>query len=142
MSLTGSFTSYFAGKPVPVRQGEKPRKAEVTLRSPDTRMVVVGDAPFASDMVRYTNAGYNMDFISNCTSWLASEDDLLTIKTRSQVDLRLNRITDAAARARAMLVSQIVSVVLVPLLVVAFGVLRFLRRRGRQAGLDRARDTQ
>jgi ABC-type uncharacterized transport system involved in gliding motility auxiliary subunit len=141
VSLSGSFTSFFAGRSVPTRPGEKPRTAAVIQRSPETRMIVVGDAPFASDMIRYTNASYNLDFLSNCASWLGSEDDLLTIKTRSQVDLRLNRITDPSARARAMLASQIVSVVLIPLLVVAFGVLRFLGRRAK-AGRGRTRDTQ
>jgi gliding-associated putative ABC transporter substrate-binding component GldG len=138
VALSGTFTSFFADRPAPSRPGEKARPAPLS-RSRDTRLVVVGDAAFASDMLQYTNAGYNIAFLSNCADWLGREDDLLSIKTRSQVDVRLNRIADPAAKARAMLTSQIVTVVIVPLLVVAFGVLRLLRRRARRG--DASRDT-
>jgi gliding-associated putative ABC transporter substrate-binding component GldG len=132
VTLSGTFPGAFAGKPVPVRAGEKPRWPAAATRSAETRLIVVGDAAFASDMAQYTNAGYNMTFLSNCADWLGRDDELLSIKTRSQVDLRLNRVTDPAARSWIMGFSQAVSVVIVPLLVVAFGVLRLLGRRRRQ----------
>jgi ABC-2 type transport system permease protein len=129
LTLSGTFTSFFEGRPAPTRTGEKPRSAVMRGKSPDTRLVVVGDADFASDMVQYTQASYNLAFLSNCAEWLAREDDLLAIKTRSQVDLRLNGIADPALKSRAMLVSQLINVALVPLLVVAFGVIRLAMRR-------------
>jgi ABC-type uncharacterized transport system involved in gliding motility auxiliary subunit len=101
----------------------------VIARSPETRLIVVGDADFASDMIQYTQAAYNMTFLSNCAEWLSQEDDLLAIKTRAQVDLRLARIQDPARKAAAMRASEVLNVAVVPLCVVAAGVARLLLRR-------------
>jgi ABC-type uncharacterized transport system involved in gliding motility auxiliary subunit len=129
VSLSGEFPSAFAGKPVPPRSGEPAPAGPLLARSPRTRLLVVADADFATDLVQYTQAGYNMSFISNAVEWLAMEDDLLSIKTRAQADTRLSRIQEPLARARAMRASQVVNVAVVPLLVVAAGVARLLFRR-------------
>jgi ABC-type uncharacterized transport system involved in gliding motility auxiliary subunit len=129
VGLSGEFSSSFADRPLPTRAGESPPKGPLARRSPPTRLLVVADADFASDMIQYTQAEYNMVFLSNCAEWLSQEDDLLAIKTRAQVDTRLSRIQDPAQRAAAMRASQAVNVVVVPLLVVAAGVARLLLRR-------------
>jgi ABC-type uncharacterized transport system involved in gliding motility auxiliary subunit len=141
VSLSGEFPSAFAGKPVPARPGEPAPQAPLLAKSPRTRLLVVADADFATDLVQYTQAGYNMAFISSAVEWLAMEDDLLSIKTRAQADTRLSRIQDPLARTRAMRVSQVVNVAVVPLLVVAAGVARLLirRRKKREAPLGRGR---
>lgn len=95
-------------------------------------MIVVADADFASDTIQFTQAEYNLAFISNCAEWLSMEDDLLAIKTRTQVDTRLSRIADPARRAAAMRASQVLNVAVVPVLVVAAGVTRLLVRRRRK----------
>jgi gliding-associated putative ABC transporter substrate-binding component GldG len=135
LTLTGSFKSYFLGKQIPTRAGEKTRWSSIAgSSSADTRIVVIGDADFASDMIQYTQAEYNPAFLSNCAEWLGMQDDLLTIKTKSQADVRLNKITEPAAKARAILGVQILNMAVVPLCVVAFGVVRLiLRRRRREA---------
>jgi gliding-associated putative ABC transporter substrate-binding component GldG len=138
LTLSGILKSFFQGKQIPTRAGEQSRWTTVRAESSDTRLVIVGDAEFASDMIQYTQASYNMEFLSNCAEWLGREDDLLAIKTRSQVDLRLNAMTDPARKSRAMLSSQIINVAIIPLLVVAFGVLRLAlrrRKRGEQASV-------
>jgi ABC-type uncharacterized transport system involved in gliding motility auxiliary subunit len=129
VALSGEFSSSFADRPLPTRAGESPPKGPLARRSPPTRLLVVADADFASDILQYTQAEYNLAFLSNCAAWLSQEDDLLAIKTRAQVDTRLSRIQDPAQRSAAMRASQAINVVVVPLLVVAAGVARLLLRR-------------
>ncbi len=132
MTLSGVFPSWFKDRPVPARAGEKPRTAAPVAISPDTRLVVVGDADFATNLLENTQAGYNLAFLSNCAQWLGMEDDLLSIKTRSEVDTRLNAIQDPARKARAQLAAQVINVGVIPFLVAAVGFIRLaLRKRKR-----------
>ena len=131
LALTGTFHSGYAGRPIPAPSGDKATTPAVT-ESPPTRLIVVGDAAFASDIAQYTQASYNMTFLSNCAEWLSQEDDLLAIKTRAQADTRLDLLPDPAAKAAAMRTSIAVNVVIVPLLVILVGVFRLLRRRRRK----------
>ncbi len=131
LALTGTFRSGYAGRPVPARPGDTASPPAAT-QSPPTRIIVVGDAAFASDIAQYTQASYNMTFLSNCAEWLSQEDDLLAIKTRAQTDTRLDRLPDPAAKAAAMQTSIALNVAIVPLLVILAGVIRLLRRRGRK----------
>lgn len=132
LALTGAFRSAYEGRPTPTRPGETQAKALPALSSAATRIIVVGNADFASDMIQYTQASYNMTFLSNCAEWLSQEDDLLAIKTRAQADTRLDAITDPAQKAAAMRRSIAVNVAIVPLCVVAIGMIRLLRRRRRK----------
>jgi ABC-2 type transport system permease protein len=135
LALSGRFKSYFQGRAAPTKTGEPPRTAPVKETSPDTRIIVVGDADFASDLIQYTQANnpYNLTFISNCLGWLVMEEDLLGIKTKSQVDLRLNKIEDPAVKSRATFWSQILNIAVIPFIVILFGVLRLVIRRRRAA---------
>jgi ABC-type uncharacterized transport system involved in gliding motility auxiliary subunit len=131
VSLRGRLTSHFKGRGIPQRAGEQPGWSQIVEQSADTRVVVVGDADFATELYRYSDANYNLEFLSNTAGWLSNSEDLLQIKTRTVRDARLNKIQDPAARLRAALFTQLVVLVLVPLLVVAFGIARLLLRRRR-----------
>ena len=86
VALTGEFPSAFAGRELPERPGEAAPASARPAKSASTRLLVVADADFASDTIQYTQAQYNMAFLSNCVEWLSMEDDLLAIKTRAQLD--------------------------------------------------------
>ena len=129
MTLSGVFQSWFKDRQAPVRAGENPRTAAPLAASPDTRIVVVGDADFATNLLENTQAAYNLSFLSNCAQWLGMEDDLLAIKTRSEVDTRLNAIQDPAQKSRAMLSAQVINVGIIPLLVAAIGFIRLALRK-------------
>jgi gliding-associated putative ABC transporter substrate-binding component GldG len=131
IALTGAFRSAFADRPAPVRPGEQRPAAALAACAAPTRLIVVGNASFASDMIQYTQATYNMTFISNCAEWLSQEDDLLAIKTRAQADTRLNGITDPQGKAAAMRTAIALNLVVVPLCVAGIGAARLLRRRRR-----------
>ena len=119
-ALTGRFSSRFA-----------PGQGEAS-RSPPTRIVVVGDDDFASDLMMFSDSLYNVFFIQNAVLWLSGQEDLLSIKTRAPGEGRLDRIADPAARSRLMLAAEVLNVGLVPALVILFGVLRLLGRRERE----------
>ncbi len=94
-----------------------------------TRLIVVGDDDFASDLMQFSDSLYNVFFLENAVLWLSGNEDLLSIRTRAPVEGRLDRIEDAAVRRRVMLTSEVLNVAVLPVLVLLFGVARLLRRR-------------
>jgi ABC-type uncharacterized transport system involved in gliding motility auxiliary subunit len=116
-ALSGSFPAGFAAG------------SAGTARGKPTRMIVVGDDAFATDLMQFSNSLYNVLFIENAILWLSGNADLLTIKARAPSDSRLDRIEDPARRQRLMLAAEIVNLCAIPLLVLIFGLVRGLRRR-------------
>jgi ABC-type uncharacterized transport system involved in gliding motility auxiliary subunit len=129
VALAGDFSSYFQDREIPDREGVERDWTEVTESVDDNRMIVIGDSDFASDLLQNTNSGYNMTFLENVAEWLSNEDDLLEIKTRATRDLRLNAIPDPGVKASVATFAEVFNVVVVPIVVIAFGVIRYLRRR-------------
>jgi ABC-type uncharacterized transport system involved in gliding motility auxiliary subunit len=132
-SLRGELGSFFRGKLIPKREGETRSWTEVLQAAKDARLVVVGDADFASNLLEFTEAGYNLSFLTNTAEWLSNSEDLLSIKTRLARDVRLNRIQEPSRRLTAVLVTEIVNVAVIPLAVIAFGIVRLLLRRKKSA---------
>ena len=133
VTLAGSFPSYFTDREIPRRDGEERDWDEVVESSDETRLVVIGDADFASELYQYSGGNYNPEFLSNTAEWLSNSEDLLEIKTRVARDMRLNKIQDPEARLRAAMFTQVFNLVLIPLGVIVFGVLRLIMRRRRVA---------
>ena len=111
-ALSGKFKSYYAGRPVPVRApeqhdsplGEEDESlpipvAEVTLEeSPETRLVVVGNAELLSDFVAQAlgqiDGGFfeeNLRFAQNLVDWVSLDNEMLSIRTRGATTRRLVR---------------------------------------------------
>jgi ABC-type uncharacterized transport system involved in gliding motility auxiliary subunit len=129
VALHGTFKSYFSGRDIPHREGVVRDWKNTTEVSPDTRILVVGDSDFATELYQYTGASYNMQFLTNAADWLSNSEDLLQIRTRVARDLRLNKIQDPERRLRSALFTQLFNLAFVPLVVVAFGVTRLVLRR-------------
>ena len=91
--------------------------------------MVVGDDDFASDLMQFSDSLHNVLFVESALLWLAGREDLLSIRGRTAVEGRLDRIADPAAQRRVVLAAQALNVAAVPLLVLAFGAVRLLRRR-------------
>ena len=94
-----------------------------------TRIVVIGDDDFLSDLMQFSDSLYNVFFMENSILWLSGNSDLLSIKTKAATEGRLDRIQDPALRGGLMVAAEAVNVVLVPLAVLAFGLVRALRRK-------------
>lgn len=127
----GSFPSAFAVGAMPTRAGSPPPPAPKATSSPETRIVVVSSADFLTDMMRMSDSSFNASFALSAADWLVSADDLIAIRSRAVVDTRLNRIKDADTRAFLVVLTYIVTLGLVPLAVIGYGLLR-ARKRARK----------
>ncbi|HUX13705.1 MAG TPA: GldG family protein [Spirochaetia bacterium] len=139
-TLTGTFESYFSDKPIPTREGVTRDWKVVKKQVESSRMIVVGNTEFASDLAQYSNSSYNMSFLANAASWLSSEDQLLSIRTRAARDLRLDAIQNPAARQFAFFFSELLNIFVIPIAVIIFAFLRMYRRRERSYLLQAPRD--
>jgi gliding-associated putative ABC transporter substrate-binding component GldG len=128
-SLSGSFPSFFRGAPKPVREGSQEELPDLPPQASPSRIIVVGDTDFATNMINATNARHNLDFLLRAADWLVSDDDIIGIRNKQPQTRRLDKITDNEKRAAAMRFAQIVNVGLVPLFVIAAGILLAHRRR-------------
>jgi ABC-type uncharacterized transport system involved in gliding motility auxiliary subunit len=98
---------------------EKTEDEEKT--APTGRLVVFGDSDFANNT--YLNLSGNRDLFLNVISWLAEEEDLISIRPKSDVPRTIS-LTGGQMQAVFYL-----SVVLLPALGLAIGVTVWLRRR-------------
>jgi gliding-associated putative ABC transporter substrate-binding component GldG len=130
-TLSGSFDSYFADGRIPTREGVERDWTDPTTSVDQARMVIVGDSDFPSNILQFTESRYNLDFTVNALTWLSNEEDLLQIKTRTTRDMRLNAIPDPGVEQSVARVAEFVNIYVMPLLVIAYGVVRFMRRRER-----------
>jgi len=117
-ALSGTFPAFF---PSAARQ------------SVPTRMIVVGDDDFLTDLMQFSDSLSNVLFAENAVLWLSGNSDLLSIKTRASTEGKLDRIQDPVKRAQLILAAQILNVAAIPLTVVLFGLLRWIRRKEKGA---------
>jgi ABC-type uncharacterized transport system involved in gliding motility auxiliary subunit len=85
------------------------------------RLVVVGTSNFAAN--QFLNLQGNRDFFLNTVSWLAEQEDLISIRPK---DSKQSPIFLTSQQAQMVF---LVPVVIVPGLVIVGGVLNFVRRR-------------
>jgi ABC-type uncharacterized transport system involved in gliding motility auxiliary subunit len=85
--------------------------------------------------MQYTKSEFNTGFAVSAAEWLTSDDDILSIKNRAEVDTRLNKIENPLTKGGLILLTYFITLVLVPLGIVVFGVVRAVIRK-RRAGLE------
>jgi ABC-2 type transport system permease protein len=105
-ALTGRFRSAWAAEDGAEKTGgerrEVPLEGAVPLEeSPETRMIVVGNAEFLSDMVARVlgtdEGGFfaeNLAFIQNAIDWALLDNDLISIRSRAATVRRLPTLED------------------------------------------------
>jgi ABC-2 type transport system permease protein len=110
-ALSGRFESYFENGPP--SGGEENATSEeegsgeipqVSLKqSPETRLVVIGDAEFLSDFVAralsQVDGGFfveNLRFLQNVIDWVGLDNDMLSIRARGLASRRLERVSRGA----------------------------------------------
>lgn len=130
-SLTGTFPSYFVGKPKPEKTGSKDVLPDIPSEPKEGRLIVIGDSEFPTTLVQYTNSNQNLEFLVKAADWLSNDKDILAIRTRLPATARLNKISDPIARARSAVMVQFINVICIPLLVIGYGVFRNMRRKAK-----------
>ncbi len=83
VALEGKFTSFYAGKEIPVDDNGEPVIAmdRLAMESPDdTRMFAMGDGRFLMDEYRPNAA--NINLLMNVVDWLANDTGLIELRSR------------------------------------------------------------
>jgi gliding-associated putative ABC transporter substrate-binding component GldG len=128
LALSGKFPSWFAGRDKPVREGSSEELPDPVGEAREARLVVIGDTDMVSAL--FTQNRYpNMSFLIQAADWLCNDDDIIGIRSRNTRTLRLDKILDPQRRIAAMSFARVLNVVVVPLAVIAAGILIALRRR-------------
>ncbi len=89
--------------------------------APEARIVVFGDADFASDA--YIGAQGNASLLFNAINWLSGEEDLIAIRPKARVATPMLIETGEGTFV------QLFALVLMPLLIVLSGAAVYIRRR-------------
>jgi len=133
-SLSGVFPSFFEGSPKPVREYSREELPDMPRFARESRIIVIGDTDFATNMFTATQniargEVHNMEFLLRVADWLVNDDDIIGIRNRQPHVGRFDKISDSSRRTAAMRFSQIVNVVVIPLLVIVSGITFASQRR-------------
>ena len=88
-----------------------------------SRLLVVGDEDWTSDLMNYSNAWYNLAFLHSIADWFVFDSDLLAIRNKTLRDTRLHRIENQDIFRMRALAVQFFHIVLLPLGILVFGFL-------------------
>ncbi len=122
MDIRGPISVFSIAEKDAENQPEQNEDEEITGSGTlKTRLAVFGDSDFASN--QYFKVQGNKDLFMNALSWLAEEEDLISVRPRSPEDRRLN-ITQK--QSKLMLY---VGVILLPLAVFMLGAIVYRRRK-------------
>lgn len=91
------------------------------------RFILIGDGDFASDLVQFTSAQYNLTFLRGLIEYLCGYEELLALNGPS-IDMSLTGGNEGVASARLKLAA-LVSVCMLPATFFAWGGIRLFRRR-------------
>ncbi len=128
--VSGSFPSAFAGKPIPsdTAAGSLPPPASARTSSPPTRIVVLGDGDFMRD--QFSNPD-NLTFFANLVDYLTDDAGLITIRSREASTPPLEPVGDGTKK-----LVKYANLGLPPLLVIAYGIIRWRLRKSRTRLLE------
>jgi ABC-type uncharacterized transport system involved in gliding motility auxiliary subunit len=127
-SLEGVLPMAYAGLTPPSRPGAPPLPP-LPAAAKAARLVVVGSADFATDIMSLTDSGYNAFFAANAVEWAAYGPELAALKARGASDYSLTKVADPLRRSGLALFAIILNVVLLPGGLALMGLVRFRRRR-------------
>ena len=129
-SLTGSFPSWFAGRPKPEPE-DGTELADMPLQARNARIIIIGNTEFATAFLNVTGGQRNLDFLVQAADWLCNDDDIIGIRSRESGSGRLDKIIDPEKKASAMTLARFVNIYAVPFLVIIAGLFLALRRRAK-----------
>jgi len=104
-----------------VAAAEKTATPDAGGKTARTRLVVFGDSDFAGNS--YFNTQGNGNLFLNAVSWLAEEEDLISVRARDPEDRRID-ITQTQSRALLY-----IGVILLPLAIFASGIVVYRKRK-------------
>jgi ABC-type uncharacterized transport system involved in gliding motility auxiliary subunit len=117
--VNGSFKSFFVGKEL----------FPQVSKSPETRIVVVGDGDFMKD--DFAGNRGNLTFFVNIVDFLADDAGLITIRSKNIAQPPLEQISDGTKK-----LLKYGDLIVPPLLVIGYGLLRWRRRLALKRSLE------
>jgi gliding-associated putative ABC transporter substrate-binding component GldG len=122
--LQGKFTSFWKDKSVPLNEdGEPITEDDIIPVSPETRIVVFGDAFFFQD--QYVVQGLdNLTLVLNVIDWLAQDERLITIRSREVSSRPIGEVSDNTRRT-----VKYANLLIPPLLIILFALFRWRVRK-------------
>ncbi len=129
--VSGQFHSAYAGQPAPsdTAAGSQPVTGQTIEKSPDTRIVLVGDGDFIRDP--YLGNRDNLTFFANMVDYLMDDAGLISIRSK---DVSLPPL-EAASDATKQTVKY-ADLILPPGLVLVYGFFRWRMRKARKKALE------
>ena len=114
--VSGSFKSFFS-----TTSGENKAFVPQATKSPETRIIVVGDGDFMKD--DFAGSRGNLTFFINIVDYLADDAGLITIRSKNVSQPPLDQISDGTKK-----LLKYGDLILPPLLIVGYGLFRWRRR--------------
>jgi ABC-type uncharacterized transport system involved in gliding motility auxiliary subunit len=139
-SLSGIFPSFFGKNFKPFREGSQEELPDMPLRTEPSRIIVIPDTDFATNIINATQAVHNLEFLVRAADWLSNDDDIVGIRNRQPQAGRFDKIQDIDRLVAAMRFSQILNVVIIPLLVIVFGFVISSQRKRRSRYAQTAKE--
>jgi ABC-2 type transport system permease protein len=124
-AVHGKFKSFFAGKPLPA--GVKEGSATIPEAQQSTQIIVLGSSVWLQDNLF---APGNQLFMQNAVDWLLQDSDLIGIRARTSASPPLEYIEPGTKH-----LVRFGNVLGVPLVLIGFGIVRWLLRRRRKASV-------
>jgi ABC-type uncharacterized transport system involved in gliding motility auxiliary subunit len=125
--LHGSFKSFYTGKAVPAPatggDGSASMSTNGIEKSPATTVVVIGESDFPSD----GGSREGIMFLNNLAEWLTLGDNLIGVRSKNVSEPMIDpRLSDGAKAT-----IRVVNVFIMPIVVIAVGIIVYIRRRNR-----------
>jgi ABC-2 type transport system permease protein len=137
VALSGNFTSFFTGKPIPPVKDPVPGDTSKILTNTDDQnrtivtknknknLVVVGESDFITPQFGMPG---NLTFVLNLVDWLSTDNNLISVRSRTMADRTLSKDNLKEGSSKPMII-RYTNILLMPLLVICFGLFIFLKRR-------------
>ena len=127
--VSGSFKSFFSATGGSAVSGEGKSLVPHTTKSPDTRIIVVGDGDFMKD--DFAGNRGNLTFFVNIVDFLADDAGLITIRSKDIDQPPLEQVSEGTKK-----LLKYGALFLPPFLVIGYGLLRWRRRIALKRSLE------
>jgi hypothetical protein len=121
----GVYNSFYNGKTIPADtvQGSSPAPAQIVPKSPETKIIVIGNGDFAMD--EFKGPDENVIFLSNMIDYLTDDVGLSEIKLKDANPRPLSSNIEESTKK----IMKYGIMVLPPALVLIYGVFRWRKRK-------------
>ncbi|MFQ5455466.1 MAG: Gldg family protein [Nitrospirota bacterium] len=128
--VEGQFPDLYKGKGIPTWPGESKKEEKKELKPSPGKMILIGDGEmFNNNLLSATN---NALFMLNSVDSLSLGEDIINIRSKTQVERFIQKISPAGKLWYRFFV-----ILFIPIIVIIAGVIRFMARRKKKIDYSR-----